>query len=294
MINIVGVRFEEAGKIYYFSPAGIDLNIEDKVIVETIRGVELGTVVLGPRDIPKSECVAPLKDIIRKATEEDIAQHRQNLQDAEEAVPICKEKIKKHKLDMKIMGVEYTFDRNKFIVYFTAEGRVDFRALVRDMASVFRTRIELRQIGVRDEAKITGGIGSCGNKVCCKQFLGDFEPVTIKMAKDQGLSLNPSKISGLCGRLMCCLNYENDIYEENLKELPDLGQIVYVPEGKGPVVEVNTLLKEVKVRVKLAGDIEDILTYKLEEISLTEEKDPKYTLVDEIEEIDKELLDLEE
>lgn len=276
MVNIVGVRFAKVGKIYNFSPAGVEIKIDDYVVVETVRGLEIGKVVLGPRSIDEAENVAPLKDIIRIATPEDLRQYEVNIQDAQEAIGICEEKIRKHRLEMRIIDTEYTFDRNKFIVYFTAEGRVDFRELVRDMASIFRTRIELRQIGVRDEAKCIGGLGPCGREVCCKSFLGEFEPVSIQMAKDQSLSLNPSKISGLCGRLMCCLNYESRVYEEKLRKMPDYGTIVITPNGKGIVIATDTLKEEVKVRVKVDDDLEDILVYNVDSIKTTKGRDKKY------------------
>lgn len=282
MVNIVGIRFSNVGKIYNFSPAGNDVKIDDYVVVETVRGVEIGRVVLGPKDIEESEMIAPLKDIIRIATETDIEQYEANIRDAKDAIPICEEKIRKHKLEMKIINAEYTFDRNKFIVYFTAEGRVDFRELVRDMASIFRTRIELRQIGVRDEAKVVGGLGSCGRQVCCKKFLGEFEPVSIQMAKDQSLSLNPSKISGLCGRLMCCLNYECKVYEEKLKRIPPLGTIVITEDGKGVVINSDTLKEEIKVRVKVEKDLEDIRTYNIKDVKFTRDFDKKYLKSDNI------------
>lgn len=272
MLNIVGIRFDEVGKIYNFSPAGLEPKLGDYVVVETVRGVEVGKVVIGPKDIKEEENVAPLKDILRIATEEDLEQYEKNIQDAKDAIPICREKIAKHKLDMEILEAEYTFDRNKFIVYFTAEGRVDFRELVRDMASIFRTRIELRQVGVRDEAKFLGALGSCGREVCCKKFLGDFEPVSIQMAKDQSLSLNPGKISGACGRLMCCLNYEKDVYEEKLKNMPERGEKVICPEGRGIVIDTDTLSETVKLRVKLDNDIENILQYSVSEIETIGER----------------------
>lgn len=293
MVNIVGIRFAKAGKIYNFSPAGHEVKKGDYVVVETIRGLEVGKVVLGPKDIDEAENIAPLKDIIRIATGEDMDQCEKNVRDAEEAIPICEEKIAAHKLDMKIIDAEYTFDRNKFIVYFTAEGRVDFRNLVRDMAAIFRTRIELRQIGVRDEAKAVGGLGSCGREVCCKGFLGEFEPVSIQMAKDQSLSLNPTKISGLCGRLMCCLNYECKVYEEKLKKIPHVGTIVLTKDGKGVVVNTDTLKEEVKVRVKVENDMEDIKTYSVDEIKFTKQVDKSY-IKEEKEEDIEELSSLEE
>lgn len=214
MVKVVGVRFKRAGKIYYFDPAGHDLSPSDHVIVETARGVEYGEVVVGPKEVPEDEIVAPLKEVMRKATEEDALVVEENHRKEGRAFEVCQEKIAAHGLPMKLVDVEYTFDNNKIIFYFTAEGRVDFRELVRDLASVFRTRVELRQIGVRDEAKMIGGLGPCGRQLCCASFLGDFEPVSIKMAKDQNLSLNPTKISGICGRLMCCLKFESDVYKD--------------------------------------------------------------------------------
>lgn len=218
MVEVVGVRFKRAGKIYYFSSGDLELKVDDKVIVETARGVEFGDLVIAPRNIPEESVVSPLKPVIRKATADDVRIMEENKAKEKEAFQICLKKIENHQLPMKLVDVEYTFDRNKIIFSFTADGRVDFRELVKDLASVFRTRIELRQIGVRDEAKMLGGVGSCGRMLCCSTFLGDFEPVSIRMAKDQKLSLNPTKISGICGRLMCCLKYENCIYDEELKE----------------------------------------------------------------------------
>lgn len=218
MVEVVGVRFKRAGKIYYFSSGDFELKIEDKVIVETARGVEFGDLVIAPRNIPEDSVVAPLKPVIRKATPDDERIVEENKVKEKEAFQICLKKIEEHQLPMKLVDVEYTFDCNKIIFSFTAEGRVDFRELVKDLASIFRTRIELRQIGVRDEAKMLGGVGSCGRMLCCSTFLGDFEPVSIRMAKDQKLSLNPTKISGICGRLMCCLKYENSSYDEGFGE----------------------------------------------------------------------------
>ena len=214
MVKVVGVRFKRAGKIYYFDPGEIDVKLNDFVIVETARGIEFGHVVVGPKEVTEDEIVAPLKSVIRVATDEDFEIHRENKRKAKEALIICEQKVAEHGLAMKLVDVEYTFDNNKVIFYFTADGRVDFRELVKDLAAIFRTRIELRQIGVRDEAKMIGGIGPCGKTICCGQFLGEFEPVSIKMAKEQSLSLNPTKISGLCGRLMCCLKFEHQVYEE--------------------------------------------------------------------------------
>ncbi|NMA85828.1 MAG: stage 0 sporulation family protein [Tissierellia bacterium] len=276
MITVVGVRFKKAGKVYYFDPHELDIEREDHVVVETARGVEFGHVIVGPKEVTEEEIVQPLKKVIRIADEEDISIHQYNREKAQEAFQICEEKIAEHGLDMRLIDVEYTFDNNKVIFYFTADGRVDFRELVKDLASIFRTRIELRQIGVRDEAKMIGGLGPCGRTSCCSSFLGEFEPVSIKMAKDQSLSLNPSKISGLCGRLMCCLKYENEVYEELLAKMPTVGTIVITPEGKGTVVEVFTIVEMVKVKVKLEDDTEDLLNYKVDEIIITKERDPQY------------------
>lgn len=263
MYEIVGVRFKTAGKIYYFDPADLDIQLNDHVIVETARGIEIGKVVIGRRQVQEEDVVLPLKRVIRVATPEDLKVVQKNEKDAEEAFYICEEKIQEHGLPMKLINVEYTFDRNKVIFYFTAEGRVDFRELVKDLAAIFRTRIELRQIGVRDEAKMLGGIGPCGRMLCCSTFLGDFEPVSIKMAKDQNLSLNPTKISGLCGRLMCCLKYENELYEEAKRELPDIGNIIQTPNGEGKVIGLNMLEKLIQVEL---FDPERVTEYTLEEL----------------------------
>mgnify|MGYP001446320384 FL=1 len=276
MITVVGVRFKKAGKIYYFDPNGLDIKETDSVVVETARGIEFGHAVVGPKEVTEEEIVPPLKKVIRVAEKEDIEIHESNKEKALEAFKICEEKIAEHGLEMNLIDVEYTFDNNKVIFYFTADGRVDFRELVKDLASIFRTRIELRQIGVRDEAKMIGGLGPCGRTSCCTTFLGEFEPVSIKMAKDQSLSLNPSKISGLCGRLMCCLKYENEVYEKLLEKMPDIGTIVLTPVGKGTVVEVYTIMEMVKVKVLLEDDTEDLFTYKVDEITITEERDPQY------------------
>ncbi len=254
MTEIIGVRFKNAGKMYYFSPEGNKINAGEKVIVETARGVECGDVVMGCRMVEDEKIVPPLKPIIRIATENDLKILRQNRQKEESAAKICQEKILAHKLDMKLVDVECTFDNNKLLFYFTAESRVDFRELVKDLASVFRTRIELRQIGVRDEAKMLGGLGVCGRPFCCKTFLGEFQPVSIKMAKEQGLSLNPTKISGTCGRLMCCLKYEQDFYEEELKITPKVGAYVKTPDFKGYVEEVNILTGKLKVKPEKSDD----------------------------------------
>ncbi|MBA1334786.1 MAG: Stage 0 sporulation protein YaaT [Firmicutes bacterium] len=249
MLTVVGVRFKRAGKIYYFDPADFQVKAGQKVIVETVRGIELGEVAVGPKTVMEEDVVAPLKQVIRIATEEDINTERENNRKEKEAFDTCLKEIEKHQLEMKLVDVEYTFDNNKIIFYFTADGRVDFRDLVKDLASIFRTRIELRQIGVRDEAKMLGGLGPCGRSLCCSTFLGDFEPVSIKMAKEQNLSLNPTKISGICGRLMCCLKYEEDVYEEIKKEIPPIGAKAQTPNGDAIIVDVNVLKQTVKVRL---------------------------------------------
>ncbi|MBS4193445.1 stage 0 sporulation family protein [Bacillus sp. FJAT-49705] len=264
MYDVVGVRFKKAGKIYYFDPGGLAIEKDDFVIVETVRGVEYGKVVVAPKKVDEHDVVLPLKKVLRIADPKDRMIVEENKQAAKEAYEVCNEKVITHQLDMKLVDVEYTFDRNKVIFYFTADGRVDFRELVKDLAAIFRTRIELRQIGVRDEAKMLGGIGPCGRMLCCSTFLGDFDPVSIKMAKDQNLSLNPTKISGLCGRLMCCLKYENDEYEEAKAQLPDLGEWIQTPEGPGKVVGLNILERVLQVDVTAA---ERVLEYTLDELS---------------------------
>jgi cell fate regulator YaaT (PSP1 superfamily) len=254
--DVVGVRFKKAGKVYYFDPADLPIQQEDAVIVETARGVEYGKVVIGRRTVGESDVVLPLKRVIRVADHNDAKLVEDNKNAARNAMVTCQEKIKEHQLKMKLVDVEYTFDRNKIIFYFTAEGRIDFRELVKDLASIFRTRIELRQIGVRDEAKMLGGIGPCGRILCCSTFLGDFEPVSIKMAKDQNLSLNPTKISGLCGRLMCCLKYEHDQYESGKQEMPKVGSIVITSMGNGKVIGLNVENRTVKVQLFDNGKVE--------------------------------------
>lgn len=249
MAQIIGVRFKNVGKIYYFDPQDIKIEVGEKVIVETARGIECGTVAIANREVPDEEIVHPLKNIIRVANDEDLKKVEENHQKEDEAFKICLKKIEQHNLAMKLIDCEYTFDNNKVIFCFTADGRIDFRELVKDLASVFRTRIELRQIGVRDEAKSLGGIGVCGRQFCCSTFLGDFQPVSIKMAKEQSLSLNPTKISGICGRLMCCLKYEQEAYEDLLKVTPKVGAIVNSPDGKGVVEEVNLLTGMLKVKL---------------------------------------------
>ncbi len=271
MYKVVGVRFKKAGKIYYFDPLDYELKADDYVIVETTRGIEYGKVAIAVREVGENDVVLPLRKIVRPAISGDVEKVAENGKDAVKAFNTGVDKIEEHKLDMKLVDVEYTFDRNKVVFYFTAEGRVDFRNLVKDLASIFRTRIELRQIGVRDEAKMLGGIGPCGRMLCCSTFLGDFEPVSIKMAKDQNLSLNPSKISGLCGRLMCCLKYENDDYEEAKSLMPDIGTRVDTPEGPGKVVGLNLLERILQVSLK---EEDQVLEYSLEEIM-----DPKNKMV---------------
>jgi len=254
MAEVIGVRFQEVGKVYYFDPDGAQLKTGDKVIVETARGIEFGEVALANREVPDDQVVKPLKMLIRAATEEDAAAEQKNRQKEKEAFQTCVKKIAAHKLEMKLVDVEYTFDGSKILFYFTADGRVDFRDLVRDLAGVFRTRIELRQIGVRDEAKMLGGLGVCGRPFCCSSFMGDFQPVSIKMAKEQGLSLNPVKISGTCGRLMCCLKYEQNAYDHLLRITPRPGNIVDTPEGRGVVTEAALLTGMIKVRLNNQPD----------------------------------------
>lgn len=256
MIKVTGVRFKSAGKVYYFDPADFDIKLNDNVIVETARGLEFGVVAMEPTFLKEEDIIAPLKKIIRIADENDVKKHIENEKKKDRAMALCQEKVDKHKLEMKLIDVEYTFDNNKIIFYFTADGRVDFRELVKDLAGVFKMRIELRQIGVRDEAKMLGGIGSCGKSLCCSTWLADFEPVSIKMAKIQNLSLNPTKISGICGRLMCCLKYENDIYVELRKGMPDVGEKIKTPDGLAKVVDTNILESKVKVR-HLTGEKDD-------------------------------------
>ncbi len=257
MIKVIGVRFRNGGKVYYFDPAGVELKREDQVIVETARGVEIGTVLLVDKEISDDEVPGPIKKIMRKATDDDKKKATKNLEKEKEAMKICEEKIAKRNLEMKLVGAEYTFDNNKLIFYFTADGRIDFRELVKDLAAVFHTRIELRQIGVRDETKLMGGIGICGRELCCKSYLADFVPVSIKMAKEQNLSLNPTKISGLCGRLMCCLKNEQETYEYLNSRLPGINDIVTTPDGiKGKVMSVNVLRQTVKVLFEDGDDKE--------------------------------------
>ena len=267
MVKVIGVRFRTAGKIYFFDPLKFDVKRGDHVIVETARGVEYGTVVGDPKEVEDEKVVAPLKPVLRVATQRDIEQEANNKIKEKEAFKICLEKIRKHKLDMKLIDAEYTFDNNKVLFYFTADGRIDFRELVKDLASVFKTRIELRQIGVRDETKILGGIGICGRPLCCHSHLSEFVPVSIKMAKEQNLSLNPTKISGVCGRLMCCLTNEQETYEELNSKLPAVGDFITTNDGlKGEVQSVSVLRQLVKVVVTLDGDEKEIREYKVDEL----------------------------
>ncbi len=273
MTKVIGVRFRQAGKVYFFSPGKLHVKQGDKVIVETARGVEFGSVVSGPKDVRDEEIMQPLKSVIRIATEEDKRNEEKYREKEKEAFDICLEKIRKHELDMKLINAEYTFDGNKVLFYFTADGRIDFRELVKDLAAVFRTRIELRQIGVRDETKIRGGIGMCGRPLCCHTYLSEFAPVSIKMAKEQNLSLNPTKISGVCGRLMCCLTNEEETYEELNSRLPSIGDIVTTYEGlKGEVQSVGVLRQTVKVIVTLDDDEKEIREYKAKELRFKPKK----------------------
>ena len=266
MIKVVGVRFKKAGKIYYFDP---DMNIQKDtyVVVETARGIEFGECVIGIKEINENDIVSPLKSVLRIATNEDIEKHFKNKDKEKDAFDICLKKIQEHGLTMKLIDVEYTFDNNKVIFYFTADGRVDFRDLVKDLATIFKTRIELRQIGVRDEAKMLGGLGPCGRPMCCSSFLGDFASVSIKMAKEQNLSLNPTKISGICGRLMCCLNYEQSTYEDIRKRMPKVGSIVKTSEGTGEVFSNNIVKESIKVKLK-KGEEEVLEEFKIDNIEL--------------------------
>lgn len=276
MIKVIGVRFRTAGKIYFFSPGKFEVERGDQVIVETARGVEFGNVVMGPKEVKDEEITQPLKTVIRLATEDDRRVEEKNRKKEKEAFQICLEKIRKHGLEMKLINAEYTFDNNKVLFYFTADGRIDFRELVKDLAAVFRTRIELRQIGVRDETKIRGGIGVCGRPLCCHTYLSEFAPVSIKMAKEQNLSLNPTKISGVCGRLMCCLTNEEETYEELNRQLPGVGDHVTTPEGlHGEVQAVHVLRQIVKVIVTLDNDEKEIREYPAGELRFKSRKKKK-------------------
>lgn len=269
MIEVIGIRFKKAGKIYYFNPNGVTTEFGDKVIVETVRGIEIGIVEVPSKELKEESFAMKLKPVVRKATQEDLDRYEENKKKEKEAEDIFIKKSAKHNLEMNLVDTEYTFDRSKLIFYFTADGRIDFRGLVKELAAIFRTRIELRQIGVRDEAKTMGGIGCCGRPLCCSTWLGDFQSVSIKMAKDQNLSLNPTKISGICGRLFCCLNYEHQVYEGILREMPNVGSIVQTPDGKGKVLETKTILEEVKVQVEnKKADTIEAKKYPLSEIKI--------------------------
>jgi len=274
MVEIVGVRFKQVGKIYYFDPIGLKFEQEDGVIVETVRGVEYGMIAVANRSVEDTAIISPLKPVIRKATAEDTARVQENLAKEKSGFEICSEKIAKHGLNMKLIDVELTFDCGKILFYFTADGRVDFRELVKDLAAVFRTRIELRQIGVRDEAKMLGGIGVCGRPLCCYSYLGEFMPVSIKMAKEQGLSLNPAKISGTCGRLMCCLKYEHEHYEEVYRKMPAIGSIVETKNGRGTVWNISVLKGIVKVHID-TDDNGAVREYPPEEVTIIKRAEQK-------------------
>ena len=291
MKKIVGVRFKKPGKIYFFDPDNYEIKMDDKVIVETAMGEEIGEVVIAKRELPDEKITNPLKKVIRLATPNDLKSQEMYRAKEPEALKICEEKIKKHKLDMKLTGVEYKFDGSKIIFYFTADGRIDFRELVKELASVFRTRIELRQIGVRDEVKRIGGNGVCGRELCCCSFLGNFETVSIKMAKEQNIALNPSKISGNCGRLMCCLKYEQEAYEDKLKHLPKIGAIVKTEEGEGVVDNVEILKEQVKIKFK-DGDEFYYKKYPASEVKIIKNISSKKVDPEEIENM-KELQELE-
>lgn len=284
MVKVVGVRFKKAGKVYYFDPDQLQIDESANVIVETARGIEFGEVVIPVREVSDDEIVAPLKKVMRIATEEDARHAAENSRKEKEAFSTCLQKIRDHNLDMKLIDVEYTFDNNKILFYFTADGRVDFRELVKDLASVFKTRIELRQIGVRDESKMMGGIGVCGRVLCCSSYLGEFQPVSIKMAKEQGLSLNPTKISGTCGRLMCCLKYEQEAYEQIIKRAPKMGAIVETPDGQGVVMETYLIKETVKVKLDKGNDT-DLRSYKFNEIKLIKDvavRDDSDAIIEEL------------
>ena len=276
MQNIIGVRFRKTGKIYFFNPNGINVNLKDHVIVETSQGEEFGEVLISNRAMPDEKIIAPLKKVIRVASKSDEKRNNENKEKEKKAFNICLEKIKEHNLDMKLIEVEYKFDNSKILFYFSAEGRIDFRDLVKDLAAIFKTRIELRQIGVRDEVKRIGGNGVCGRELCCCSFLNNFETVSIKMAKEQNISLTPSKISGNCGRLMCCLKYEQDVYEEKLKKLPGIGAIVKTNEGIGEVYGLETLKEIVKVKIK-DKDSDDVVykKYSVKDITVIKDTDKK-------------------
>ena len=271
MVKVIGVRFKNTGKMYYFNPNGFEIKNGMNVIVETARGVEFGEAVSDIKEIEDEEAVLPLKDVIRIATDEDVQTHNSNIEKEKTAFDVCNEKIAKHELQMKLIDVEYTFDGNKILFYFIADTRIDFRELVKDLAAVFKTRIELRQVGVRDQAKAVGGLGICGRVICCASATGEFQPVSIKMAKEQSLSLSPTKISGTCGRLMCCLKYEQEAYEDAIHRLPGVGSIVETPEGQGVITEVNLLRETVKIRLDRETET-DLAVYPVDEIKVLHKK----------------------
>jgi len=284
MIKVIGVRFRKAGKVYYFDPLDFDIKQGSNVIVETARGVEYGFVVLAPKEVEDDKVIQPLKPVIRPATPEDDEIERANKEKEKEAFKVCLEKIRKHELEMKLIDCEYTFDNNKVLFYFTADGRIDFRDLVKDLASVFKTRIELRQIGVRDETKILGGIGVCGRPLCCHSYLTDFVPVSIKMAKEQNLSLNPTKISGVCGRLMCCLKNEEEAYEDLNSKLPNVGDFVTTKDGfKGEVQSVSVLKQRVKVVITKDNDEKEVKDYHTSELSFKPRRRKERNITDDAE-----------
>ena len=275
MANVIGIRFENAGKLYFFDPAGCDPAPGEYVIVETVRGMEVGEVVTSVQQLEDALLTEPLKPVLRIADDRDLQHEQDNKVQEKEAFGICQQKIEEHKLDMKLVSAKYTFDNSKILFYFTANGRVDFRALVKDLAAAFHTRIELRQIGVRDEAKMLGGLGPCGRPICCRSFLGDFQPVSIKMAKEQNLSLNPTKISGVCGRLMCCLKYEEDTYEEIRHRMPKVGREVLTPDGPGTVWELNIIRESVRVRIQ-KGDSSELKDYPLTDIQTSSNSNGRF------------------
>jgi len=279
MTEIIGIRFKKVGKIYYFDPNGVQAEKGQHAIVETARGIECGEIVIANKQVDDDKIVKPLKSLIRIATKEDMATVAQNIALEDQALKICAEKVKNHKLDMKLVAAEYTFDRGKVLFYFTSDGRVDFRELVKDLASVFRTRIELRQIGVRDEAKMLGGLGVCGNPLCCSTFLDDFQSVSINMAKEQGLSLNPTKISGTCGRLMCCLKYENEAYQELTRNTPPVDSIVETPDGRGVVTSINLLRGKCTVRLDSAPDSLEV--YNREDLKVLRTPKERHSMTQE-------------
>jgi cell fate regulator YaaT (PSP1 superfamily) len=292
MEKVIGVRFKRVGKVYYFLPGDIQFKEGDHAIVETARGTEYGEVVIPEKEVEDKDIVAPLKQVIRKATAKDDKKMEDNKEKEKEALDACEKKIASHGLQMKLVDVEYTFDNSKIVFYFTADGRVDFRELVKDLAGMFKTRIELRQIGVRDEAKMMGGLGPCGRPCCCSYFLGDFSPVSIKMAKEQNLSLSPTKISGLCGRLMCCLNYEHEHYCETRRRMPKQGSTVDTPDGKGIVIENNAITEKVRVKITLPDESVDVKTFDLSEVKFSRQNDrPEPENETDIDEEIKSLLD---